>query len=374
MHTSTVWWTDLHTRPGRSLLAKFEQLLVAAGIDTIDVARKFVAIKIHFGEPGNLAYIRPNYARTLVTMLQQRKAIPFLTDCNTLYKGRRANAVDHLQSAWENGFEPLTVGCPIIIADGLKGTDQRDIPTGCRHCPTAHIGSAIADADIIISMNHFKGHELTGIGGALKNIGMGSGSVPGKLAMHSDSKPTIREQHCTGCGQCERNCAHDAIHVNGGKASIDSVRCVGCGQCIAVCMFRAAVPRWDSKTTQEKIMEYAKAVLTGKPSFHINFVTSVSPNCDCNADNDIPLVHDLGIAASFDPVALDQACADMVNAAPVNPASSIAKAWMRADPKRADSQPDKFTLAQPRTDWRLGLAYAEEIGLGSRHYRLEILH
>ncbi|MEJ5284424.1 MAG: DUF362 domain-containing protein [Brevinematia bacterium] len=359
---SKVFFTDLSTKPGKNLLDKLENLVKKAGILSIDFKKKYTAIKIHFGEPGNLAYIRPNYAGRIVKILKEAGAIVFLTDANTLYKGRRSNAVDHIESAFENGFNPFTVGCPVIIADGLKGTEYREIEINQKNCKTAKIGSAIADADIIISMNHFKGHELTGFGGAIKNIGMGSGSIGGKLEMHSNSQPHIVTKNCVGCKICELNCAHNAIKVIDKKAIIDYNICVGCGQCVAVCMYDAAQPKWDSKGAQEKIAEYALAVLKGKPSFHINFVMNVSPNCDCWSHNDTAIVPDIGILASFDPVALDRACVDLVNNAPPIMHSCIGKEF---EPSK-----DKFKLAQPHTDWKIGLDYAEKIGLGSQKYEL----
>ena len=291
-----VWFMDLRTSPGNNLLNKLEKLIKKAGIEQIDFKKKITAIKIHFGEPGNLAYIRPNYAAVIAKFVQKREGLPFLTDSNTLYKGRRANGVDHLQSAMENGFNVIATGCNVVIADGIKGTEYRLIETGLPMCPQAKIGSAIADADILISMNHFKGHELTGFGGCLKNLGMGSGSIGGKLEMHSDSQPQISQQNCTGCNICVKNCAHDAIHLNPKrKAEIDYVKCVGCGQCIAVCQFDGAQVRWDARSTQKKMVEYAYAAIKDKPSFHINFVMNVSPNCDCWSNNDASIVADIGI-------------------------------------------------------------------------------
>ena len=244
---SKVYFTDMRAKPGRNLLDKLLILIKRAGIEQIDFKDKFTAIKIHFGEPGNLAYIRPNYAAKLAQFLLDKKAKPFLTDANTLYKGRRSNAIDHIESAFENGFNPIAVPCPVIIADGLKAIDFREIPIDLPYSKTAKIGSAIADADIIISMNHFKGHEQAGFGGALKNIGMGSGSRQGKLDMHSSSKPVIEAGTCTGCGQCVKYCASQAIHLNNNKiAEIDYEKCVGCGQCVAVCQYESAQPVWDS--------------------------------------------------------------------------------------------------------------------------------
>lgn len=365
MEKAKVFFTNLSTKPGRTLLDKLEALVKKAGMFSIDFDRKFVAIKIHFGEPGNLAYIRPNYVARIVKLIKEKGGYVYLTDANTLYKGRRANAVDHLQSAFENGFTPITTGCPVIIADGVKGTDYRLIEINQKNCKTAKIGSAVADADIVISMNHFKGHELTGFGGAIKNLGMGSGSIGGKLEMHSNGQPKIVVEKCVGCRMCELNCAQNAIKVGKDKkAKIDYAICVGCGQCVAVCVYDAAQPRWDSKGVQEKIAEYALAVIKDKPSFHINFVMNVSPNCDCWSHNDIPIVPDIGILASFDPVAIDRASVDLVNSAPPIMQSCIGEKLNSSEVK------DKFTLAQPHTDWRIGLDYAESIGLGTQSYEL----
>lgn len=242
METSKVYFTNLRTTPSSNLLDKMERLVKRAGIANIDFQNQFVAIKIHFGEPGNLAFIRPNYAARMATLLRNLGAKPFLTDCNTLYSGRRANAVDHLESAMENGFNPISAKCDVIIADGLKGTEYREIEIDGEYCKAPKIGSAIADADIIISMNHFKGHEQTGFGGALKNLGMGCASVGGKLELHSASQPRIDIESCKGCNICVKHCRHDAIHLNAShKAEIDYGKCVGCGQCVALCQYDGAV-------------------------------------------------------------------------------------------------------------------------------------
>ncbi|HQG36496.1 MAG TPA: DUF362 domain-containing protein [Bacteroidales bacterium] len=369
MNQSTVYFTNLRTKPSLNLLKKFEILIRRAGIESIDFSRKFTAIKIHFGEPGNLAYLRPNFARQLVKLLRKNDAIPFLTDCNTLYFGRRSNAPDHLTAAFENGYNPLTTDCPVIIADGLKGIEYREIKLDLEYCASAKIGSAIADADIIITMSHFKGHELTGFGGTLKNLGMGCASVGGKLFLHSGSSPEIYEKNCTGCKICEKFCNYGAIKVGKDKiAHIDYQICTGCGQCIAVCQYDAARVVWQnaSEIVTRRIAEYAFAVVKDKPSFHVSFIMDVSPLCDCCDFNDYPIVPDIGIAASFDPVALDQACVDMVNAAPALKGSIIAE---KADEKSLENQ-NKFLLANPNTRWEIGLEHAEKIGLGTRKYKI----
>lgn len=370
MTKSKVYFTDLRTSPTWNLLDKMEHLVTRAGMKDMPLEHRFAALKIHFGEPGNLAYIRPNYAARMADMLRALGAKPFLTDCNTLYSGGRANAVDHLKSAMENGFNPISARCPVMIADGLKGTDFREIEIGGEYCKAPKIGTALADADVIISMNHFKGHEQAGFGGALKNLGMGGASVPGKLELHSSAQPRIDTDNCVGCGICVKNCAHEAVHLTPErKAEIDYSRCVGCGQCVALCQFDGAV--MGASNTSEvlncKIAEYTLAILKDKPHFHISFIMNVSPECDCWNHNDAAVVPDIGMAASFDPVALDKACADLVIAAP---ASTSPNKLIEEHPHDVLEGADKFHLLHPDTDWLTGLKHAEKIGLGTTEYEL----
>jgi uncharacterized Fe-S center protein len=347
-----------------------ERLVKKAGLTNLELNKKFTAIKIHFGEPGNLAYLRPNYAARLASVLRREGAKPFLTDSNTLYSGGRSNAVDHLQSAMENGYNPISAQCPVIIADGLKGTDYREIELNGKYCKAPKIGAAVADADVIVSMNHFKGHEQTGFGGALKNIGMGSASVGGKLELHSSSKPVIAAEHCKGCNICVTHCVHRAIRLRADRiAEIDYSRCTGCGQCVALCQYDSAVlAKFDtSEVLNCKIAEYTKAILDGKPHFHVSFMMNISPECDCWNHNDAAIVPDIGIAASSDPVALDRACADLVMKAPALPGSRLTESHHG----ETGSHDDKFRMIHPNTDWQSGLEYAEAIGLGTQQYELK---
>jgi uncharacterized protein len=372
MESANVFYTNLHTTPQNNLLNKVEKLAYAAGFNQIDFKGKYVAIKMHFGEPGNLAFLRPNYAALIARMVKQKGGKPFLTDANTLYSGGRSNAVDHLQSATMNGFTEAVTGCPVIIADGLLGHDEAEIETNTPVCKSALIGKAVADADIIISLNHFKGHEMSGFGGALKNLGMGCASVKGKRILHATSQPKIVTENCTGCNSCVENCAHNALSLNDdNKAEINYQFCVGCGQCVAVCQYNAAQVYNESASVilNQKIAEYALAVLKGKPNLHINFMVDISPDCDCWNHNDSPLTANIGIAASLDPVALDMACAQKVCEAPVNIFSRIANkqnTGLHIQPQITD----KFAMAHPTTDWKSGLNHAEKIGLGTTRYQL----
>lgn len=359
-----------------NLLQKLERLIKRTGIEQIDFKDKFVAVKIHFGEFGNMAYIRPNYAAVVIRVIQQLGGKPFLTDSNTLYSGSRSDAVGHLNTAMLNGFNRIATGCDVIIADGLRGKDERIVDVGGAYCPEPKIGAAIAEADIVISLTHFKGHEQAGFGGALKNLGMGSGSVAGKLDMHATAQPKIAAEKCIGCKICEKNCAHDAVHITDKLAVIDYDKCVGCGQCVALCKNEAAVMGSEESgiVLNCKIAEYTKAVIKDKPHFHVAFIMNVSPECDCWGHNDAAIVPDLGIAASFDPVALDQACADIVNAAPTLHTSNMLSEKEQHHEgccyEHHHHEGDKFRMLHPDTNWQAGLQYAEQIGIGTREYEL----
>ena len=341
MGPSKVYFTDMRALPGTNLQQKLKRLILKAGIGQIDFQDKYAAIKIHFGEPGNLSYLRPNFAKTVADAVKELGGRPFLTDCNTLYVGRRKNALDHIEAAYENGFSPFSTGCQIIIADGLKGTDEVDVPVrGGEYIREAHIGRAVMDADIFISLSHFKGHESTGFGGAIKNIGMGCGSRAGKMDMHSASGPKVKTDKCVGCGRCLAVCPKDAISAD----YADSVAMLN-----------------------YKMAEYSLAVCQNRPCFHVSLICDVSPNCDCHGENDAPILPNIGMFASFDPLALDQACVDACLAATPLPNSQLAENMKKAD---FVDHHDHFRNSTPESEWRSCLDHAEKIGLGSRSYEL----
>ena len=362
---SKVYWADFRADFRENLQQKLTRLMKTAGMGEIDFDNKYVAIKMHFGEPGNLAFLRPNWAKTVADFVKERGGKPFLTDCNTLYVGGRKNGLDHLDTAMLNGFNPMTTGCQVIIADGIKGNDEVEVPVeGGEYVKNAKIGRAVMDADVFISLTHFKGHESAGFGGTLKNIGMGCGSRAGKMEQHNAGKPHVVQKHCVGCKMCTKICAHDAISVQDRKAAIDHSKCVGCGRCIAVCARNAITVNIDESNTNlsRKISEYAKAVVDGRPCFHISLIIDVSPNCDCRAENDAAIVPNVGMFASFDPVALDMACVDAVNTQPILRGSA-------ADIGDCHDQ-DHFHCIHPDTDWMSCLEHAEKLGLVTREYEL----
>ena len=369
--TSKVYYTDFRVNPGDNLLKKLKRLCLKAGIRDIDFDKKYVAIKIHFGEPGNLSFLRPNYARAVADLVKDLGGKPFLTDCNTLYVGRRKDALEHIESAYENGFTPYATGCHVIIADGIKGTDDVYVKVeGGELVKEAKIGKAIMDADIFISLSHFKGHESTGFGGCLKNIGMGCGSRAGKMEMHNGGKPTVDHEKCTGCHTCARNCAHGAISFDeNNHANINHDICVGCGRCLGSCNYDAVYNENDSavKELDKKIAEYTKAVIDGRPSFHINMVMDISPYCDCHSENDMPILPDIGMFASFDPVALDQACVDACNKETPIKGSLLDE---RMHEEHFHDHHDHFTNTTPESEWEECLIHGEKIGIGSREYEL----
>ncbi|SHH78375.1 hypothetical protein SAMN02745823_01010 [Sporobacter termitidis DSM 10068] len=373
MEKAKVYFTDFRTESfGDGLPAKLKKLIKKAGIGQIDIDGKFVAIKLHFGELGNVSYLRPNYARAVADVVKELGGKPFLTDCNTMYPGSRKNALEHLECAWENGFTPLTVGCPILIGDGLKGTDDIAVPVaGGEYVKEAKIGRAIMDADVFISLTHFKGHEMTGFGGAIKNIGMGCGSRAGKKDQHSNGKPHIDPELCRGCRKCQKECANNALMFDNAakKMTVNAENCVGCGRCLGSCNFDAI--EFDNDAANAllncRMAEYTKAVVDGRPSFHISLVVDVSPNCDCRGENDAPILPDQGMFASFDPLALDQACADAcLKAAPL-PGSQLSDNMAKID---FVDHHDHFTNSSPESEWRTCLEHAEKIGLGTRDYEL----
>lgn len=363
---SKVFFSDMRTGQKENLFDKIAKLLSMAGLSQTVAAGDLTAVKIHFGEKGNHTYLRPVFARRVVEEVKQLGANPFLTDSSTLYPGQRKEAISALNCAIENGFGYACVGAPLIISDGLRGVTETEVAIEGEILKKTWIGTEIIEADSLVAMTHFKCHELTGFGGAIKNLGMGCASRKGKLVQHSTVAPKVSKKNCTGCGICPTACAHNAIVITDGKAFIDPQKCVGCSRCITVCPVTAINIQWDeaSDLVMRKMAEYAKGALTGKngKAIYINFITQVSPACDCYGHSDAPIVNDIGICASTDPVAIDQACADLVNGARGNEGSAL----------QSGHEPggDKFRGCWPEISWEVQLEHGEKIGLGSRKYEL----
>ena len=370
---SKVYFADFRCPSWReNLQQKLARLMMSAGFGDIDMEGKYVAIKLHFGEPGNMAYLRPNWAKAVADLVKSKGGKPFLTDCNTLYIGGRKNALDHIESAYVNGFTPYSTGCHIIIADGLKGNDEVSVPVeGGEYVKEAKIGRAVMDADVFISLTHFKGHEQAGFGGCMKNIGMGCGSRAGKMEQHAAGKPAVQESLCRGCHRCAKECGSDAISYNeNNKAVIDQAKCKGCGRCIGACSFDAVYSPNEcaNEELDRKMAEYAAAVCHDRPCFHVALVQDISPNCDCHGENDAPILPDIGMFASFDPVALDQACADACLAAAPLPNSQLSGNLAKPG---WNCYHDNFKDSNPNIEWKATLEQAEKIGMGTRQYVLK---
>ncbi|MBN1277067.1 MAG: DUF362 domain-containing protein [Deltaproteobacteria bacterium] len=368
MPPGKVYFANLRTSFKENLFAKIARL-VENGLKDAVMPRDLVAIKMHFGEKGNTAFIRPIFVRQIVDSIKGLGGLPFLTDTNTLYSGTRANSVSHLDTAVGNGFAYSVVNAPIIIADGMRGASYSAVRIDQEIFETAYLGKEIVESDALIGVAHFKGHELSGFGGTIKNIGMGCASRKGKLEQHSGVSPRIKRKKCVGCGECIKHCASEAIKLVEEKAFIEPEKCVGCGECILICNQGAIDVQWDADMSrfQKKMVEYAYAVLKGKQgkSFFINFLTNISPACDCYPHSDTPIVQDIGIMASKDPVAIDQASVDMVNREKGADGSCLTSSKGPGE--------DKFRAVYPAVDWSIQLEYGEKIGLGTRSYDLEII-
>lgn len=364
---SKVYFAKTRAQSGEtSLLNKTGKLFKEAGFDKILEGDDLVAIKLHFGELGNTRFIRPIYVRQIVEQVKKMKAKPFLTDANTLYRGKRKNAVDHLNTAISNGFSYATIGAPIIIADGLKGKSFTEVKIDKKHINSAKISNEIYYADTLIAVTHFKGHGATGIGGLMKNIGMGAASPAGKQIMHANVLPSVNRSLCIGCARCRKWCPAEAITIESKKSFIEAEKCIGCMECVTVCTTGAISVMWDESTRnlQEKMVEYVYAVLENKQdkAGFFNFIMDVTPDCDCCSWSDASIVSDVGILASRDPVAIEQASLDLVNAQEGLKDTALKSAF--------SSGRDKFRDLHPAIEASLQIDYAEKLGLGSKSYSL----
>lgn len=351
---SIVYFTRVKEKePSDSIQKKVKQLWEEAGFNQLINKDDFVAIKLHMGEEGGKGYIKPHFVRPIVDNIKEQKGKPFLTDSSTLYVGRRTNAVDHINLAYEHGFTFENVGCPVIIADGLRGEHHLSIKVNNPLLKNIHMSGIVGVADTIIGLAHPTGHMVTGYGGALKNIGMGLASRGGKLAQHSGVQPQVNLDKCIGCEVCSTWCPAEAISIKGDKMKIDFSKCMGCGECLSVCSEHAIKIAWDESSVnlQRKIVEYVTEILKGKNKGFMNFATHITKQCDCMGGKaGDPVVSDFGILASLDPVALDQATIDLIN---------------------QNEKRDIFKDIWKDFDYNIQLAYGETLKLGSRTYQLK---
>ncbi|NSW83299.1 MAG: DUF362 domain-containing protein [Syntrophothermus sp.] len=353
--TSKVYFVDIDGKRDDGVLSRLERLCLAAGLSDVVDPGDVVAVKLHFGELGNTRMLRPQFLKVIVRLIKEQGALPFLTDCNTLFYRNRYNAVLHLETAWFNGYDHAGMGAPVIVADGLRGLDYRRVRYRA-DLLEVKVGAAIYEADKLVTVTHFKGHDQSGFGGIIKNLGMGAIARSGKLALHSASKPTIDRARCHGCGACLEVCAWQAIRRDREGLFVEAESCAVCGNCVAVCSRKAIDFAWDMDIMdfQKRLVESCAAVLANKQgrAFYVSFLVDITAFCDCRSWSPLPLVGDIGILAGCDPVSVEQASLDFV------------------EQKIKEVHGNKTLSDFTGVDGELMLTYAEQLGLGSRRYEL----
>ncbi|EAX46490.1 4Fe-4S ferredoxin, iron-sulfur binding domain protein [Thermosinus carboxydivorans Nor1] len=367
--SSKVYFANLRSSTDKNnKISKIRNLFDRAGFNELIQKDDLTAIKLHFGERGSDGFVSPVFVRQVVDKVKEQGAKPFLTDTNTLYSGSRHNAVDHLLTALEHGFDYTVTGAPIIIADGLRSENIKEVTINKKHFEKVKLASDIVSADSVIVLSHFKGHEMAGFGGAIKNLAMGGAPAIGKKEQHSP-KIMVDQAKCIGCAKCAAVCPENAITVSDKKASIAVDKCIGCGECLTVCPVKAVGMDWatDLAVFLERMTEYAYGFAKAheKRIGYINFLLNITPDCDCAPWSDAPIVPNIGFLASTDPVAIDQASYDLVN-------KQLGLSGSRLSCK-FEAGEDKFRGLRPHIDGTIQLRYAEEIGMGSRDYELIVL-
>jgi uncharacterized Fe-S center protein len=364
--TSDVFFISFRTNDFENTQQKIRQIFYFVDLAVCISKDDLCAIKLHMGERGNDAYIRPQYARQVVEAVRDAQGKPFLTDTNTLYLYKRRNAIDHHETALLNGFSYSTVHAPVIIADGLHGENEVDVVINQKHFKKVHIAGAFTQAQSMIVFSHVKGHILAGFGGALKNLAMGCATIAGKKDQHQGWTAIVDTEACVGCGTCVDSCQFNLITIEEGIAQIPADECYGCAGCLETCESNAIDFDWknDFKIFIERMMEYAYGSVLGlsQKVGYINLLTNISPFCDCASFSNPAIVPDIGILASKDPVAIDQASIDLINQQHGVHDSLLHSHFHPGE--------DKFTGLWPKVDGRYQIEYAEKIGMGTRDYRL----
>ncbi len=363
---SKVFFWNLRASRKMPFDARLKKLLKKLELGRLLEPGMLTAVKVHFGEGGTTGFVSPLWIKPIIDFIRKTGARPFLTDTNTLYIGNRGEAVSHHLQAAAHGFDPAVLGAPVIIADGLKSANERKISFKGKALQEFYLAGDIVDSDFLVNVSHFKGHELAGFGGALKNLAMGCATRQGKMRQHCGLGPKVDPHKCQGCGICVEVCAPGALTLVNDTVSLDMERCSGCASCFLACRTGSLQIDWKTEVNVflERMMDYAGAVLSLKKGrcVHISFVFNVTPDCDCPGFSDAPVCADIGVLASIDPVALDQACLDLVDRAqPLFPSRL---------PAHAGPGDDKFGLIHPGTNGRYSLEYASGMGLGSREYEL----
>ena len=329
---------------------KFVELFQKAGLNKVIEKNDLVAIKTHMGEEGGTGFIKPVWIKKVVDEVKKLNGKPFITDTNTIYAGDRSNAIGHHMVAHKHGFTIDNVGAPVIIADGPKGLSSFEIKVPGKILKKVKIAAGIYEANSMVVTSHFKGHLAAGFGGAIKNLSMGCATRLGKFEMHSGVMPNWKEENCIACGLCVKSCSHGAIVLDEKVITIFKDKCAGCGECVGACRYNALTLNWGKNTEafQEKMAEYSYGATRGKRAIYINFLNHITLNCDCMGLDEKPLLDDIGILASLDPVAIDQACLDMIK----------------------EKAGDVFKKERPHIDGEIQLKHAEKLGVGNRKYNL----
>lgn len=363
---SPVYFASLRAFSEReSTTEKMKRLFDRAGFSGCIRPADRTAVKLHFGEVGNDGFISPVYVRQVVDKIREQNGLPFLTDTNTLYLGKRSNAVEHIGTAILHGFDYAVAGAPVIIADGLTGKNILPVTINKKHFSAVSIAGDIVSADSMIVLSHFKGHIVSGFGGAIKNLAMGCAAPQGKRDQHHARPFTIPEK-CTGCAACMKVCPKSSITIVQKKSVIDHSTCIGCFECMHACPEHAIDIDWETEIPEfmERMVEYAYGAVMAKTGRvgYMNFLIRITPDCDCFPFSDAPIVPDIGILASQDPVAIDTASFDLVNKQ-----QGYRDSLLTA---HHECGADKFTGVHAQTDGCRQLEYAEELGMGTRDYEL----
>ena len=333
---------------------KIHSLYQKANLHSCIEKNDLVAIKIHFGERGNVTHVPAKYLIPVIKNIQKAGGKPFFTDTNVLYKSSRSDAVSHIKLAGEHGFSVNKCGAPVIITDGLRGSGEIDVKINGKIFNSVSIASEAVYSNALIAVTHVTGHMGTGIGGTLKNLGMGLASRKGKLRQHSSVKPWIDKIKCTACGQCIKWCPENAIEMIDETAFIKTEMCIGCGECLTVCRYDAVKYNWKTSNVdlQKKIAEHALGAVANKDGkvAYLNFLINITKDCDCLGTVQKPILPDIGILASTDPVAIDKASLDLI--------------------EKQTNGKSLMEITYPNLDGTVQLFHAQEIGLGTMDYKL----